>query len=107
MTYRGMQMQLKARSIDSKRRKKNYLELGFQLNLLFLHSLVLLLQPQIKLQQEHDGNKYHHTVPHTRFLTEKTVHTSLRFSARSVHRKTGPEDGTLVLPVDGFLHGRA
>ena len=85
----------------------NYLQLSLQLNLLFLHSLMLLLQLHIKLQPKHENNNYKHTLPLPRFtfFTEKKKsygrHTSLRFSARSVQRKTGP-DGTVAFPTDDF-----
>jgi len=85
----------------------NYLQLSLQLNLLFLHSLMLLLQLHIKLQAKNGNNNYKHILPLPRFtffIVEKksyVVHTSLRFSARSVQRKTGP-DGTVVFPTDDF-----
>jgi hypothetical protein len=83
----------------------NYLQLSLQLNLLFLHSLMLLLQLHIKLQPKHGNNNYEHILPLPRFtfIENKSyvTHTSLRFSARSVQRKTGP-DGTVAFPTDDF-----
>jgi hypothetical protein len=37
-------------------------------------------------------------------LLINNVYTSLRFSARSVHLKTGPAGTVVVLPFDDFLH---